>query len=104
MGINRIVLKNNSTEDFSYSGNITLTTASEAGTYSVTTKNAYEFSAKAGTTEDIFRTYFRDGSDTLLADELPNREVVLTIEFGNDYYIEHKFNLRMQDFTNANCQ
>jgi len=95
--------KNNGS-DFSYDGRVTLKSESVWGEDSITTNNAFDFEVDGGKTIDIYQ------KDLLRSDApylfLGNKtgEVTITFEFGDEYYIEHTYTLRGQDFADANCQ
>ena len=104
LAIKIIKFKNTGTEDFSYTDRITLKSATDSANDSISTNSAYNFEVKGGKTTDIYQKDLLRSSAPYLFVGNSLGNITLTFEFGDDYYFEHEFTLKGQDFADANCQ
>ncbi|HLC79112.1 MAG TPA: hypothetical protein VJG83_01660 [archaeon] len=105
LGVKIIRLKNDSSSDFSATGNgkISATTANTTDT--VTTNNAFKFSIKSGKLLDIYGTNTTRTSAQYMVVFLGNQvePTKLTIDLPDNKYIEYTYDLKANDFSSVGC-
>ncbi|MEM4364006.1 MAG: hypothetical protein QXU92_00200 [Candidatus Diapherotrites archaeon] len=103
LGIKIIHFKNTGQTDFSYLKPVTIKAQILDTTDTLSTNNAYKFSAKAGKTASIYqKDLARTSAPFIFLGDRPG-ELKLTITFGNTGYIEYNYNVLARDFAAAGC-